>query len=133
MIDPKELRIGNWVELKRHGIGRVRHITEGGTIAITDHSAFHSSDYYPIPLTPEILEKCGFYFYSGSIVSGSLRIDPSTMSINFVCDKDNIPQFSIEDYLSRDGDGLIMNHIKSLHQLQNLYFALTGEELIYKP
>jgi len=29
-------------------------------------------------------------------------------------------------------DGYVIAHLKSVHQLQNLYFALTGEELIYR-
>ena len=50
MIAPNELRIGNWVK-----IGYVPHMVIDGK-----HIDLYCEDYQPIPLTPEILEKCGF-------------------------------------------------------------------------
>ena len=68
----------------------------------------------PIELTEEILLKC--VFIPCSIIDNHFNI--SGMCIwkcndMFLCDKNGI-------------------HIKYLHQLQNLYFALTGEELEIK-
>lgn len=72
----------------------------------------------PIPLTEEILLKCGFvqceneYWYTNGILNLSLPI--GTFSING----------------SKNSEAVIrINPIKHLHQLQNLYFALTNEEL----
>lgn len=60
------------------------------------------TEYNPIPLTEEILLECGLD-----------TIDPI-----LICNSD-----SDCVYLSD------LPHVKYLHQLQNLYFALRGEEL----
>lgn len=73
----------------------------------------------PIPLTEEILLKCGFaYNHPESRDSFSLG---------------NI-HFLLNDGDSVIGNGLYMNgyriaDVRYLHQLQSLYFAITGEEL----
>jgi len=79
------------------------------------------SNFQPIPLTPEILEKCGFDNDDNDFLN---TIDErSSLHINL-----EKQRTLIESY-----DGIIkLNNIKHLHQLQNLYFALTGEELEYK-
>jgi hypothetical protein len=72
----------------------------------------------PIPLTPEILEKAGFKFdgdfnsYSISSVILSKNYCLCSIGDEYLCE------------LNRIG-----KPIKHIHQLQNLYFALTGEEL----
>lgn len=48
MIDPKELRLGNWLFFKG----------EQGQVVSIFNSDIRMAD--PISLTPEILEKCGF-------------------------------------------------------------------------
>lgn len=65
----------------------------------------------PIPLTEEILLKCGF-----EKVREYLHID-----------NEIVIQKDANGYYSHINSGNI--YINSLHQLQNLYFALTGEEL----
>lgn len=84
----------------------------------------------PIPLTPEILEKCGF-------------VDPSEngwgcrLSINSADElcwyRQDGPEWgghgNTVRYQSK-GSGFTRDfNVKYLHQLQNLYFALAGEEL----
>ena len=69
----------------------------------------------PIPLTPEILVKAGF-----------------VKSINF--DNTYIKLIKGESFIlkdCKDGTFFVYTGIRCqyLHQLQNLYFALTGEEL----
>src|SRR6185369_3116747 len=75
-----------------------------------------------IPLTPEILEKCGFkkiespqLFGWYSNVFGSLKL--------CWCHGDDV---TLDD---KEGDEIVSFPCKHLHQLQNLYFALTGKEL----
>lgn len=68
----------------------------------------------PIPLTEEWLVKFGFVKHKTT---------------------DIYPTFAKQMFNWNDGILYIigygfMNHIKHVHQLQNLYFALTGEELI---
>jgi hypothetical protein len=81
-----------------------------------------------IPLTPEILEKCGFvkegdFYY--------LRIEAQDLG------KAGIRYMETRTdggwcYLCGIDGGRIGTAIWHLHQLQNLYFALTGEELNYQ-
>lgn len=68
----------------------------------------------PIPLTEEILLKCGFK-------DGSLGIESDYGAMLY----GNTTTVSLEDC---DG-GDIGIKIKYVHQLQNLIFALTGKEL----
>lgn len=120
MIAANELRLGNWVE----------HMTNGNKwqITISDfveeyemgQAMFHMK---PIPLTPEILEKCGFQLAPQRISiyeKGLLRLWLGhTGCIAYLINKDTRESHYIRD-------------IQHLHQLQNLYFALTGEELEIK-
>jgi len=81
----------------------------------------------PIPLTEEWLVKFGFnqktYFDTDGceyyeFKNGSFKIYNSEYSEEFHVD------FNVSDGCSV--------HVKTVHQLQNLYFALTGEELTLK-
>ena len=76
------------------------------------------SRYMPIPLTEEWLVKFGFK-YIGSA---------PTLGINESWNRGNI---RIEQLQSKE---LVFHglQIKYVHSLQNLYFALTGEELLAK-
>lgn len=100
MIPANELRIGNWV-FNSHG--QYVKIT-----TLSKYKDIHDiSSLCPVPLTPKILEKAGFkdlydngrYSLLGfEYYDGKLWFDTSEVRIEF------------------------------LHQLQNLYFALIGEE-----
>lgn len=72
----------------------------------------------PIPLTPEWLERCGFKIlvddgFLVRVAKGVVCIKISGIGLPVV----------------RIGE-MHFTNIIHLHQLQNLYFALTGEELI---
>lgn len=104
----KELRIGNWISNSYFPI-QVTHI------ALDMYGACEG-----IPLTPEILEKCGF----------DLR---EAYSMNWGEFK-----FWTNDKLSLGEDfqpllNELKYELKYLHQLQNLIFSLIGEELNYTP
>lgn len=129
MINANELRIGNWVSV--HGNTQKITLISAGEIR-TDwgypENIFEETYIDPIPLTTEILEKAGFesgghynqlwLYLPDRTISLVYRRD--NKSISFVNDdSDNFP------YVSR----VELNHIQFLHQVQNLYFALTGEEL----
>lgn len=85
--------------------------------------------FHPIPLTPEILEKAGFRKYDIGETDAEdhwiLPVDPG--------DENNyLSKFSLTnemEYKFRDDAGDKSIKIESLHQLQNLIFAHTGEEL----
>ncbi len=133
MIQANELRIGNWVDAGQLGYVQVATIdpTTGG----------YSS---PIPLTPEILEKCGFKMGMSKGVSrltDDLDYDPEQHGDTYYWDLKVPKNDHVQDLgtfnlvqFGKDNDILWAHQwlrvkLKSLHQLQNLYFSLTGTEL----
>ena len=134
MINANELRIGNWFqqdasnnnaisrfftvdEIKRYGV-RSTYIRQDTNQPHT--SLFSLDSIHPIPLTPEILEKCGFVMHKTSQLwrKDNFYLHHYLVSDNEYC-------FKYSDFTS--------SSIQYLHQLQNLYFALCGEELNYTP
>jgi hypothetical protein len=99
-----ELRIGNFIYNERNEIFKVNWITE-----------MIESQSNAIPITEEWLLKFGF--------ASNPYVDRyEKREIHIECNKTKG-----ETQLWIEG----MPHIKHVHQLQNLYFALTGEELTY--
>lgn len=132
-----ELRIGNWVKTLEDGSTHFRQVT-GIEIASENqridgftrpfvrcgHMAAILNDedieyISPIPLTPEILEKAGF------VTIGRYAIGVGGYNV--------FAKGRIELLQPNEGDPYILAFyeakITHLHQLQNLYFALTGQEL----
>lgn len=112
-----ELRIGNYVyykcniekcfALRNSGVDFYRGKTKNG---ITTQGYIYDA-IQPIPLTEEILLKCGY-------ATCSFRDN------HFVIKGHTI--WKCNDLFICDKNGIVL---KYLHQLQNLYHALTGEEL----
>jgi hypothetical protein len=120
-----ELRIGNLVEYKNQyinvsGIGPFGIQSEGKEYLII--AKFSTPDIQPIPLTEEWLLKFGFK-WKGLISKGRY------LTIFTPCGK---ALFFKDNYFIFSGV-TIETQIKYVHQMQNLYFALTGEELTLKP
>jgi|SRR6185312_7610041 len=120
MIKANELRIGNHIQggiinsisykigVKGNSSGKVFYI--------------HESTLQPIPLTPEILEKCPQFkkwnnanTYEIGTPAGNIQVTGNEVWIG-----------GIDSCTS--GMGYVFQ-IDYLHKLQNLYFALTGKEL----
>lgn len=133
MINPKELRIGNWINLDEYSLNvKVTSIGLGFHIEELDQLWFTSerlqggrhnfSDFSPIKLTGELLSKLNFAKYN---LSGYQE--------HFTYSK-TIGGEVIHITALHDADFSILLHgtarkIKSLHDLQNKIFAITGEEL----
>lgn len=113
MIRSEELRTGNWVW---DNIGEANHQWR-----IYDYT-LNTEFFSPIPLSSEILEKAGFkrgcltkmlnddwmiYYNDGMW----LQVEKQGARA-YVCERTDL------------------FHIKYLHQLQNIYHALTNQELI---
>lgn len=131
MIQANELRIGNWVTYENTQFQVWSEITKYSVDLddlLTRHVKAASYDEIkPTPLTPEILEKCGFVKKNGidEIVRYAFGLNPITHDwIIFL----NWPDGKKYPFY-RNG----YHEINYLHQLQNLYFSLTGEELTFKP
>jgi hypothetical protein len=85
---------------------------------IIKYSIFSIRDIEPIILTEEILLKFGFEKKLRNYELQNLRFH-----LNKPIDYDG--------FLFCEGSIAITDKIQHVHQLQNLYFALTGEELIF--
>lgn len=120
-MDATELRIGNYLER----YGKIVKIVEIGIKHKNDtnyylrcegdNSGYWIDQFKPIPLTEEILLKCGFKYLGNGFYESSFS---------------NISIFSLSGIKINIGfKGVIIGEIKHLHQLQNLYFALTNQEL----
>ena len=120
-----ELRIGNWV------MGNAPYKVDINSIATHAIYEKNGEDYCkPIPLTEEWLLKFGFAkeestsykYYSND----NVRFCFEVMFTN------NGFWVIIERMQSTDRTRMNMGHYNYVHQLQNLYFALTGTELTIK-
>lgn len=113
MIDAKELRIGNNI-LPQHDLDGKYHVV----VSLNNKSInSYIEDWYSgIPLTHEILEKCGFIKWASNFHKPGcdFHLDEEFYAI-FGVDGEEMPYKTVG--------------LKYLHQLQNLYFDLTEEEL----
>jgi hypothetical protein len=131
MENASELRIGNWITYFGN-YGRIESIKKDGCVYLV-YGKLEQGNFgnvieaiEPIPLTPEILEKCGFV----KTESKSYRTGKEV--VFYAYHKDGLVYNTIQ-VLWWLFNRVMPNQIKHLHQLQNLYFALTGEELTFKP
>lgn len=122
MIKANELRINNYVLLNTSSLcgpdfipAQIHEIKNISTNCGTEYELFN---YDPIPLTPEILEKCGF---DGNELNIKSTGHQACLSMN----DDKSVSLWVEGHYE-------FGKCKYLHQLQNLFVALTGEELNVK-
>lgn len=121
MVQANELRIGNWYS--KFGLPKK---ATGGFIQRLSHIQSlnkNAIDVSGIPLTPEILEKAGFKYDEG-MESYDLFTSSGLISI-----AKDYSFFIGDNHFECGFAGGNKSLVKYLHQLQNLYFALTGEEL----
>ena len=121
-----ELRIGNYVTF-------TDEIKTIATISPADfarefHKGYHFDGYEPIPLTDEWLVK--FWFEPNEMErfgigdgSKEIRIGGGN-SVLIICVKSKWCAVMDDDF-----ESCTIKFPDNVHQLQNLYFALTGEEL----
>lgn len=131
MVKANELRKGN-LFLYKGNITEVVGIDQNDNIIIDnnyyDEGIEHvkEDDGDPIPLTSEWLERCGFekiseYHPEGPIYRGGIQIQLD------VC-----YGYKFVDIHAAGSLNSLRVQLQYLHQLQNLFFALTGEELNVK-
>lgn len=119
-MEANELRIGNYAHFKyKDEIHHETQIDSTDIMALSDNNTMKlpfGLVIKPIPLTEEWLLKFGFVEFI------TLDVYPT-----YALKKINVNNGTV--YVSELG---FLNHIKYVHQLQNLYFALTNEELTIK-
>lgn len=142
-MEAKELRIGNYIQDNLEDVFTVGGLTENG-ICINNFGAADIKgmnaimslsivNFKPIPLTEEWLLNFGF------TCDTSYDYFDEDIDRDVYCgyDIDTITLIMMDGYLVPkpyyDDEAFGQNvKIKYVHQLQNLYFALTGEELCLK-
>ena len=140
MIQAHELMINNWVYHKSfpnelykvrsvsadriHPIELIEHCTDNTIYAVQ----CELDDLLPIPLTPEILFACGFTTDENKVEYG-IGLPIGEGADLFIEDEEH-PSMSC-GIKSFPKNFNYFKDIKYLHQLQNLYHALTQSEIKY--
>jgi hypothetical protein len=129
MINPAELRLGNLIWLKMKLSNKIITVTkiekefiewEQKEMPIFDHA----DQFKPIPLTGDWLHSLGGIFDE----CGAVYIQhPIQAHLRFYLCRDFIQlTYGCEAPISN------YEHIKNVHELQNLFWVVTGKELILK-
>src|SRR5688500_15513626 len=132
MINIIELRVGNVIlspDTNKPVVVELNHLQ-----AIKGGVKFNDRYYEPIPLTPEILDKAGFvsklhpnYIGDGNRCIGEFYSEKNSMSLMKIESSTGKSYYRMK--IKNDiGIQDVYVELKYLHQLQNLYFTLTGNE-----
>jgi hypothetical protein len=128
MIQANELRIGNYVLINGmcqqvNSINAGNHSPDSALIAycvgdVEESEYCASATVLPFPISKDVLVGCGFEFHD-YFKFWQKKIDGkgTDMEIN--------QDYDIIDFMRKP----LVKNISSLHQLQNIYFALKGNEL----
>ena len=114
-MNKNELRFGNLLQDRLGNLCRVEEINKNEFKAPTIHGPITAIPNKPIILTETWLIKFGFKKNNNWFSNDLFEIDIESRGLHV--------------RLIMGGSSKYLLHIKYVHQLQNLYFALTGEEL----
>ncbi|GAO43034.1 hypothetical protein [Flavihumibacter petaseus] len=137
-MDIQQLRIGNWVKRFPYTAGKSPNgqprMVDGAVkieIGILNDISNFPGEYEPIAITPEILQRCGFE---------SITLSNGDKVYHIPC----TPPGCTDEYWLRYSHtkgtaGIVFSSensatihsfpCKYLHQLQNLFYSITGEEM----
>jgi len=135
MIKANDLRVGNKVYYNT-GESIEVHLIDSVDIKLAEqYNLLFNANHSPIPLTEEWLIKMGFSLYSSE---GRYLITPNNeieLLITLESDNENTYCYiDIYQHIDKEDDEgaeivFLTKENYYLHQLQNLYYALTNEEL----
>lgn len=130
MVKSNEFRLGNYL---MHKTG-VRILTAPCTFQHFElMNKDGGKDLFPVVLSPAILEKCGF------LENKKYALLPESREFVLVLPVMGSGDIAIKAYVKANKEcfGRVMmanvpisNNVHHLHQLQNAYIALTGNELV---
>jgi hypothetical protein len=129
MINPTEFRLGNYVLYKLNGkISMIAFDFSHFSVL----SKGDTASFYPVVLKPELLEKSGF------IENKNYPLLPQAREFVLVLPIIGSSKNELYAYVKNNGECFVRatvngsvasNNFFYLHQLQNLFFMLTGNEL----
>ena len=131
-IKANELRIGNYITMPFLGIDAIQVIgiavKENFELFIqsklNNNTFFEKPEKYkPIPLTEEWILRFGFELFQDKWEVKRYKLNDFTYTI---------PQYLNDIPKGLFYKGINFKNIEFIHQLQNIFFALTGEELTIK-
>jgi hypothetical protein len=117
-----ELRIGNYVNIEGDVV-KVKEIYEKGIhYTYGEYESYATEDFIqPIELTEELLVKLGF---EGEMYEICLHTDDFNIAVNLI-----EIRVDIAYYGNCEAELCIKYNVKYLHELQNLCYCITGQEL----
>lgn len=129
MMRPHELRIGNWItvmgSIPTQVTAHYLYMMETYTPVDPEDEADYKEMTNPVPLTEEWLLKFGF-----KDTTKEWQTDKCFRIVSKAGTK--FDYWLNEQALYRNEDNFL-THVYDVHQLQNLYFCLTGKELELTP
>ena len=139
-MNANELRISNWIADRGGKQWKIDHWESKNKVSakppvheidghkFEGHPLTEEVEYLqPVLLTQEILLKCGFKY---NLDDDEYTIgENDCFSVIFINNPNIIKIMYKQTYIGCESDYIIFLKFQYLHQLQNLYFALTNEEL----
>jgi hypothetical protein len=132
MINPTELRLSNLILHKSNG--RISMLP-CDYVHFDLLSKGETASFFPVVLKPELLTKCGF------VENKDYPLAPQSREFILVLPIIGSNKNEIYGYVKNNGECFVRgtvngavasNNFFQLHQLQNLYYMLTGKELEVK-
>ncbi|MFP7656101.1 hypothetical protein [Chryseobacterium proteolyticum] len=126
-MELKELRIGNYINYPLN-IDKQPIVVNGivGNKILTDSFEGDAECFFPIILNEEWMDKLGFEH----IVNEFTKVD--FWQLKRKRNEYHKPVIVIYKDRTTVGNNTYVKHLKFVHQVQNLYFILSGEELEVK-
>ena len=136
-MEINKLRIGNWVKVNDPIFGvntyKVATIRDNGIITLNDNMSCLVDNIEPIELTGDILINIGFKKGYNEIYSKTIKVDFYEYNISYQNVKDNKYSFVASGYKNGELKRQIrLDNIQYLHELQNVFFSFTNQELEMK-
>jgi len=124
-IQAQDLRIGNWVKNNFGDELQVTHISKDLI------SGYLLESVSPIPLTKEWLFKFGFKYNYFEDRDGDIISNDYVLSLGGYSELSIENDFSFGIWSKTSDETVCFDNdiVESVHRLQNIYHALTGEEL----
>lgn len=124
----EDLRIGSLVSYNNCDLKVTALGSRSDIIGLERHPLTAFNRVSPIPLSEEwllkfgFIEQIGFIKFIGKKYTNSFEVSNNDLD-KWYCYFRNFNKSELDDFV------LLMNDLKYVHQLQNLYHALTGKDL----